>query len=70
MAVTAFWYGNGLKAAFNKEVDWDSDTVKLALATSSYRQERETEIALLTHPAVTARVRSLGVDLVTFGALA
>jgi predicted glycoside hydrolase/deacetylase ChbG (UPF0249 family) len=40
-----------------------------ALATSSYRQERETELTLLTHPAVTARVRTLGIELVTFGGL-
>ena len=41
MAVSAFWYGNGLKTAFNKEVDWDTDTVKMALATSSYTPDQD-----------------------------
>ena len=40
------------------------------LATSSYRQERETELSLLTHPIVQERVLDLGIELVTFGALA
>ena len=40
------------------------------LASSTYRAERETELALLTHPAVRERVKELGVELVTFGALA
>jgi len=42
MAVTAFWYGNGLKGAFNKEVDWDTDTIKCALLTSSYTPDQDT----------------------------
>jgi predicted glycoside hydrolase/deacetylase ChbG (UPF0249 family) len=40
-----------------------------ALASSSYRQERETELRLLTHPDVKSRVHHLGIELVTFGAL-
>ena len=36
MAVTGFWYGLGLKAILNKEVDVDSDTLKIMLMTSSY----------------------------------
>jgi predicted glycoside hydrolase/deacetylase ChbG (UPF0249 family) len=40
-----------------------------ALSSSSYRQERETELALLTHPSTIERVRTLGVELVTFGEL-
>lgn len=40
-----------------------------ALSSSSYRQERETEVALLTHPSTIERVRTLGVELVTFGVL-
>jgi predicted glycoside hydrolase/deacetylase ChbG (UPF0249 family) len=40
-----------------------------ALAPSTYRAERETELALLTHPAVRERVRDLGIELVTFGLL-
>jgi predicted glycoside hydrolase/deacetylase ChbG (UPF0249 family) len=37
-----------------------------ALASSSYRAEREIELALLTHPAVHDRVQGLGIELVTF----
>jgi hypothetical protein len=39
------------------------------LALSTYRTEREIELQLLTHPAVPERVRELGIDLITFGAL-
>ena len=40
-----------------------------ALAASSYRSERETELHLLTHPAVRARVVDRDIELVTFAAL-
>ena len=40
-----------------------------ALAASSYRSEREIELKLLTHPAVQDRIKALGIELVTFGAL-
>ena len=40
-----------------------------ALASSSYRAEREVELRLLSHPAVRERVEALGIALVTFGAL-
>jgi predicted glycoside hydrolase/deacetylase ChbG (UPF0249 family) len=40
-----------------------------ALAASSYRRERETELALLTEPAVQERVKHLGIELATYGAL-
>lgn len=41
MAVTNKWYGNAFKAAFNKEVDFNSDTVKAALVTSSYAFDQD-----------------------------
>jgi hypothetical protein len=34
MAVTAKWYGQALLKALNKEVDWDSDTIKVMLCTA------------------------------------
>ena len=40
-----------------------------ALAPSTYRQERETELALLTHPAVHKCIKRAGIELVTFDAL-
>lgn len=39
------------------------------LSSSSYRQERETELALLTHPATIEHIRALAIELVTFGVL-
>jgi predicted glycoside hydrolase/deacetylase ChbG (UPF0249 family) len=41
----------------------------LALASSTYRAEREIELALLTDPAVRRRVEDLEIELVTFGVL-
>ena len=34
------WYGNSLKAAFNKEIDFDSDNMRMTLHTSSYAVSR------------------------------
>jgi len=39
------------------------------LASSSYRAEREIELALLTHPAVRQRLDKRDIELTTFGAL-
>lgn len=41
MAVTAKWYGNGLLKAFNKEVDWDTDTIKVALLANTYTPDQD-----------------------------
>ena len=35
-------YGNFLAKALNKEVDWDSDTIKVALLSSSYTPDQDT----------------------------
>jgi predicted glycoside hydrolase/deacetylase ChbG (UPF0249 family) len=40
-----------------------------SLAHSTYRAEREIELALLTHPKARERIEDLGIELVTFGAL-
>lgn len=42
MAVTAKFYGLFFKSAMNKEVDLDSDTIKLMLTTSSYTPNQDT----------------------------
>ncbi len=42
MAVTAKLYGLALQSAFNKEIDWDSDTIKVMLCTSSYTPDQDT----------------------------
>lgn len=36
MAVTQRWYGKGIAALVNKEIDFDSDTIKMLLTTSAY----------------------------------
>jgi len=41
MAVTAKWYGNALLKALNKEVDWDTQDIKVALVTSSYTPDQD-----------------------------
>jgi predicted glycoside hydrolase/deacetylase ChbG (UPF0249 family) len=40
-----------------------------ALSSSTYRREREIELALLIHPTVRRRLVELGIELVTFAAL-
>jgi hypothetical protein len=44
MAVTALMAGNTLLKALNKEIDWDSDTIKVMLCTSSYTPNQDTHI--------------------------
>jgi hypothetical protein len=44
MAVTCKAYGNFLKCALNKEIDWDTDTIKIMLCTSSYTPNQDTHI--------------------------
>ena len=42
MAVTAFWYGKAFLSVFNKEVDINSDTIKVMLTTSTYTPNQDT----------------------------
>jgi len=35
-------FGSLITKAFNKEVDWDSDTIKVALVTSAYTPNQDT----------------------------
>lgn len=42
MAVTAKFYGKAFQSAFNKEIDFDTDTVKHMLVTSSYTPNQDT----------------------------
>jgi hypothetical protein len=35
-------YGNFLLKALNKEIDWDTDTIRVALTTSSYTPDQDT----------------------------
>ena len=42
MAVSAKFYGLAFKSAFNKEIDFDSDSIKVMLCTSSYVPDQDT----------------------------
>ena len=42
MAVTAFLYGSFPAKLANKEIDWDTDTIKVALCTSTYTPAQDT----------------------------
>lgn len=44
MAVTAKLYGNVFTKAFNKEIDLDTDTIKVMLCTSSYTPDQDAHI--------------------------
>lgn len=41
MAVSAKLYGSALAKLANKEIDFDSDTIKVALATSAYTPDQD-----------------------------
>jgi hypothetical protein len=42
VAVSAFFYGLAFKSAFNKEIDFDSDSIKVMLCTSTYTPAQDT----------------------------
>lgn len=42
MAVSGKMYGSAISKAFNKEVDWDTDTIKVALVSSAYVPNQDT----------------------------
>jgi hypothetical protein len=44
MAVSAKLYGNVLTKAFNKEINLSSDTIKVALCTSTYTPDQDAHI--------------------------
>lgn len=44
MAVTSFWYGQALLKALNKEIDFDTDTIKVMLCTATYTPNQDTHV--------------------------
>ncbi len=40
MAVTVDWYNNYFEATLAGDIDWDADTFKMALTTSSYTYDK------------------------------
>jgi hypothetical protein len=41
MTITAKLYGQVFKSAFNKEIDWDTDTIKVMLTTATYTPDQD-----------------------------
>lgn len=44
MAATWKWYGNGLLKALNGNIDFDTDTFKVMLTTSTYTPNQDTHV--------------------------
>jgi hypothetical protein len=44
MAVTAKMYGQSLLKALNKEIDYDTDTIKVMLCTSAYVPDQDAHV--------------------------
>jgi len=42
MAITAKLFGLAIKSLANKEIDWDTDTVKAVLCSSAYTPDQDT----------------------------
>jgi hypothetical protein len=42
MAVTHFWYAKAFLSFFNKEADFDTDTIKIGLTTNTYTPNQDT----------------------------
>lgn len=43
MAVTAKWYGKAFLSLCKGEVDWENDTIKVALTTSGYTPDQDAD---------------------------
>jgi hypothetical protein len=68
-------YGSLVAKAFNKEVDWDSDTIKVALVSSAYTPNQDTHDYLddvianeVTGTGYTAGGQALASKTVTYDA--
>jgi hypothetical protein len=44
MAVSAKWYGQALLKALNKEIDFDTDVIKVMLCTSAYVPDQDAHV--------------------------
>lgn len=74
MAVSAKLYGSVIAKAFNKEIDLDTDIIKVALCTSSYTPDQDTHDYFnditneVTGTGYTAGGATLGSKAVTYTA--
>lgn len=46
MTVVSKWYGQAFSKAFNKEIDFDTDNIKLLLATAAYTPDQDNHVYL------------------------
>jgi len=67
MAITAKRFGNATLKALNKEVDWDTDTIKVMLCTSTYVPDQDTHIykSSITNEVIGTGYTAGGVTLTT-----
>lgn len=75
MAVTAFMYGQAMMKALNKEIDWDTDTIKVMLCASTYVPNQDTHVykdlsvtGEVTGTGYTAGGATLGTKTITYDA--
>lgn len=57
MAVTHLYYGKAFLSTFNKEADWDTDTIKCSLHTVTYVPAQDTD---QYHSAATNEITGTG----------
>jgi hypothetical protein len=67
MAVSANWFGNAFVKAFNKEIDFDSDTIKCALFTNAHAPDQDVDTYYDAANGMT-EVSSSGTNYTTGGA--
>jgi hypothetical protein len=48
VAIQAKWYGAGFEAVFNKEIDWDTDAINVALVGAGYTPNQDTHTDYVT----------------------
>ncbi|AVX21581.1 hypothetical protein SAMN02745885_01670 [Carboxydocella sporoproducens DSM 16521] len=46
MPATGKWYGQALLKALNKEIDWDTDAIKVMLCSSAYVPDQDNHVYL------------------------
>lgn len=68
MAVTAKMFGQALKSALEKKIDWVNDTIKVSLHTSSFVPDQDTMVyqsSLTNECAATGNYATGGATLAT-----
>jgi hypothetical protein len=73
MAITMLWYGNGVLKVANQSVNWASDSIKIALLTSSYSFDQDNHTHFgdvstyeISGPGYTAGGLTIGTKSITY----